>query len=120
MPGGWSNPRGCSPWHRQRRFFRRPRRRRRAGALSHDRAARNGAILAAHRERSLHRIRGAKTSLPVQDGTDLNLATHGGCCGLGVIRGKGLSGMSGRNVPPVRAFSCGRSATAFSPMAQAV
>ena len=43
------------------------------------------AILSAHRERTLKRMRGAGTALLVQDGTDLNFATHGGCSGLGVI-----------------------------------
>ena len=54
------------------------------------------AILAAHRERTLKRVRGAATVLLVQDGTDLNFATHGGCSGLGVIsRNKGSAGTLG-------------------------
>ena len=43
------------------------------------------AILTAHRERTLGRLRGAKTALLIQDGSDLNFATHGACEGLGVI-----------------------------------
>ncbi|MCY4289397.1 MAG: DUF4338 domain-containing protein, partial [Aestuariivita sp.] len=54
------------------------------------------AILATHRERSLCRIRGAKTALLIQDGSDLNFATHGACEGLGVIsRTKGSAGTLG-------------------------
>ncbi len=54
------------------------------------------AILAAHRERTLKRMRGAQTVLLIEDGTDLNFATHGGCSGLGVIsRNKGGSGTLG-------------------------
>ena len=43
------------------------------------------AILTAHRERSLCRIRGAKTALLIQDGSDLNFVTHGACEGSSVI-----------------------------------
>ena len=54
------------------------------------------AILSAHRERTLKRMRGAETALLIQDGTDLNFATHGGCSGLGVIsRTKGAAGTLG-------------------------
>ena len=54
------------------------------------------AILSAHRERTLKRMRGAGTALLVQDGTDLNFATHGGCSGLGVIsRTRGSAGTLG-------------------------
>jgi len=54
------------------------------------------AILATHRERSLCRIRGARTALLVQDGSDLNFATHGACAGPGVIsRTKGSAGTPG-------------------------
>ena len=42
-------------------------------------------ILAGHRERTVRRMRGAGTVLLIQDGTDLNFATHLGCAGLGVI-----------------------------------
>ena len=42
-------------------------------------------ILAGHRERTARRMRGAGTVLLIQDGTDLNFATHHGCDGLGVI-----------------------------------
>ena len=42
-------------------------------------------ILAGHRERTVRRMRGAGTVLLIQDGTDLNFATHQGCEGLGVI-----------------------------------
>jgi len=51
------------------------------------------ALLAAHRERSLCGICGAKTVLLIQDGSDLNVATPGACAGLGVIsRTKGSAG----------------------------
>ncbi len=54
------------------------------------------AIPAAHRARSLCRIRGARTALLIQDGSDLNFATHGKCSGLGVIpRTKGSAGTLG-------------------------
>ena len=54
------------------------------------------AILSAHRGRTLKRMRGAETALLIQDGTDLNFATHGGCSGLGVIsRNKGGAGTLG-------------------------
>ena len=39
-------------------------------------------ILAPHRERSICRIRGQRTVLAIQDGTDLNFATRPGCDGL--------------------------------------
>ena len=54
------------------------------------------AVLSAHRERTLKRMRGAETALLIQDGTDLNFATRGGCSGLGVIsRTKGAAGTLG-------------------------
>ena len=54
------------------------------------------AILSAHRERTLRRLRGAKTALLIEDGTDLNFATHRGCEGPGVIsRNKSSSGTLG-------------------------
>ena len=54
------------------------------------------AILAAHRERTVKRMRGAETVLLIQDGTDLNFATRGNCSGLGVIsRNKGSAGTLG-------------------------
>ena len=46
-------------------------------------------ILAGHRERTVRRMRGAGTVLLIQDGTDLNFATHHGCDGLGVISKNG-------------------------------
>ena len=42
-------------------------------------------ILAPHRERSVCRIRGQRTVLAIQDGTDLNFATRPGCDGLQII-----------------------------------
>ena len=42
-------------------------------------------ILAPHRERSIQRIRGQKTVLAIQDGTDLNFSRRPGCDGLQVI-----------------------------------
>ena len=42
-------------------------------------------ILAPHRERTVCRIRGQRTVLAIQDGTDLNFATRPGCDGLEVI-----------------------------------
>ncbi|MCY4152770.1 MAG: IS4 family transposase [Aestuariivita sp.] len=54
------------------------------------------AILATHRERSLGRLRGAQTALLIQDGCDLNFATHGAGADLGVIsRTKGSAGTLG-------------------------
>ena len=44
-------------------------------------------ILAGHRDRTMRRMRGAKTALLIQDGTDLNFAAHHGCDGLGIIAG---------------------------------
>ncbi|MCY4288646.1 MAG: hypothetical protein OXC63_08645 [Aestuariivita sp.] len=53
-------------------------------------------ILTAHRERSLCRIRSAKTASLIQDGSDLSFATHGASEGLGVIsRPKGSKGTLG-------------------------
>ena len=54
-------------------------------------------ILAPHRERTLRRMAGRGTVLMVQDGTDLNFATHPECDGLGIIgkSGKASSGTLG-------------------------
>lgn len=54
-------------------------------------------IMAGHRKRTLRRMSEQETVLLVQDGTDVNLATHRGCEGLGVIgrNGKGRSGTLG-------------------------
>ena len=49
-------------------------------------------ILAGHRDRTVRRMRGAGTVLLIQDGTDLNFATHPGCDGLGVIARNGRKG----------------------------
>ena len=48
-------------------------------------------ILTPHRERSVQRIRGQRTVLAIQDGTDLNFSTRPGCDGLQVI-GKNQTG----------------------------
>ncbi len=54
------------------------------------------AILSAHRERTRRRLRGAKTALLIEDGSDLNFATRRGCKGPGVIsRNKSSSGTLG-------------------------
>ncbi len=54
------------------------------------------AMLATHRGRTLLRMRGQPTVLCIQDGSDLNFATHHGCSGLGVIsKNKGASGTLG-------------------------
>ena len=55
-------------------------------------------ILAGHRERTVRRMRGADTVLLIQDGSDLNFATHRACEGLGIIsrnssRGRGTLGI---------------------------
>jgi hypothetical protein len=42
-------------------------------------------ILRPHRERTVRRMQAQRTVLCVQDGTDLNFATHEACTGLGVI-----------------------------------
>ncbi len=42
-------------------------------------------ILAPHRERSIRRMRGQRTVLAIQDGTDLNFSRRPGCDGLQVI-----------------------------------
>ena len=53
-------------------------------------------MLAAHRQRTLERMRGQSAVLCIQDGTDLNFAAHGGCVGLGQIgRNKGSQGTLG-------------------------
>ena len=48
-------------------------------------------ILTPHRERSVRRIRGQRTVLAIQDGTDLNFTTRPGCDGLQLI-GKNQTG----------------------------
>ena len=48
-------------------------------------------ILTPHRERSVQRIRGQRTVLAIQDGTDLNFTTRPGCDGLQLI-GKNQTG----------------------------
>ncbi len=48
-------------------------------------------ILTPHRGRSVQRIRGQRTVLAIQDGTDLNFATRPGCDGLQLI-GKNQTG----------------------------
>ena len=54
------------------------------------------AMLAIHRDRTLRRMRKQPTVLCIQDGTDLNFATHHGCVGLGIIsKNKGSSGTLG-------------------------
>ena len=50
-----------------------------------DSAVKVRSILAPHRERSIRRIRGQRTVLAIQDGTDLNFATRPGCEGLDVV-----------------------------------
>ncbi len=62
-------------------------------------------ILAPHRERTLRRMAGRDTVLLVQDGTDLNFATHPECDGLGIIgkNGKGASGTLGLHMHPALA-----------------
>ena len=44
-----------------------------------------GNILAPHRERSIGRMRGQRTVLAIQDGTDLNFSRRPGCDGLQLI-----------------------------------
>ena len=44
-----------------------------------------GNILAPHRERSIQRMRGQRTVLAIQDGTDLNFSRRPGCDGLQLI-----------------------------------
>ena len=50
-----------------------------------DSAVKVRSILAPHRERSVRRIRGQRTVLAIQDGTDLNFATRPGCEGLEAV-----------------------------------
>ncbi len=50
-------------------------------------------ILAPHRERSIRRMRGQKTVLAIQDGTDLNFSRRPGCDDLQLI-GKNQTGAS--------------------------
>ena len=51
-------------------------------------------ILAPHRQRTGQRMGGCKMVVMVQDGTDLNFATHAGCGNLGVI-GRNRKGAKG-------------------------
>ena len=63
-------------------------------------------IVGAHRERTLRRMQGQPLSLLVQDGTDLNFATHHGCGGLGTIgRNTGSSGTLGLHLHTTLAVS---------------
>ncbi len=56
-------------------------------------------ILATHRQQTLSRMAGQSTVLLVQDGTDLNFATHGACQGLGLIsRTRGSEGTLGQHL----------------------
>ena len=53
-------------------------------------------ILAPHRERTLRRMQQAKTVLCIQDGSDLNFATHGRCRDLELIgKNRGSAGTLG-------------------------
>ncbi len=53
-------------------------------------------ILAPHRGRTRRRAAACETVLMIQDGTDLNFASHGACRGLGIIsRRKGSPGTLG-------------------------
>ena len=63
-------------------------------------------IIEGHRQRTLRRMQGQRLSLLVQDGTDLNFATHHGCEGLGTIsRNKGSSGTAGLHLHTTFAVS---------------
>ncbi len=63
-------------------------------------------ILAPHRERTLRRMQGQRTVLCLQDGTDLNFASHGGCAGLGRIsKNKGSNGTLGLHMHSLLAVS---------------
>ncbi len=64
------------------------------------------AILGPHRGRTRRRIQGQDTVLLIQDGTDVNLATHGRCEGLGMIsRNKGAEGTLGLHLHSTFAVS---------------
>jgi hypothetical protein len=52
---------------------------------SEDSAVTPANILAPHRARTVRRMQAQDTVLCIQDGTDLNFATHAQCTGLGVI-----------------------------------
>jgi hypothetical protein len=52
-------------------------------------------ILIPHRERTLRRIKGQKTVLCIQDGTDLNYSSLAECEGRGVIGTKSVPGVAG-------------------------
>ncbi len=62
-------------------------------------------VLAPHRERTLRRMADRDAVLLVQDGTDLNFATHPECGGLGIIgrNGGASSGTLGLHMHPALA-----------------
>ena len=63
-------------------------------------------ILQTHRRRTQQRLQGQQTVLLVQDGTDLNLATHQACQDLGMIgRNKGSAGTLGLHLHSTLAVS---------------
>ena len=63
-------------------------------------------ILQTHRRRTQQRLQGQQTVLLVQDGTDLNLATHRACQDLGTIgRNKGSAGTLGLHLHSTLAVS---------------
>ena len=63
-------------------------------------------ILRTHRNRTRQRIQGQPTVLLVQDGTDLSLATHRACEGLGTIsKNKGSDGTPGLHLHSTLAVS---------------
>ena len=63
-------------------------------------------ILRTHRNRTRQRVQGQPTVLLVQDGTDLSLATHRACEGLGTIsKNKGSDGTLGLHLHSTLAVS---------------
>ena len=63
-------------------------------------------ILAVHRERTIERIANQSSVLLIQDGTDLNFATHGACEGLGLIgRNRSSEGSLGLHLHSTLAVS---------------
>ena len=63
-------------------------------------------ILAVHRERTMERIASQSSVLLIQDGTDLNFATHGACEGLGLIgRNRSSEGSLGLHLHSTLAVS---------------